>query len=336
MDGAPVSPLNLKRLEKGLFSADESPHAGLEIGDPRLDAITDAAFKSNYADASALAQQAWDDGVRDVRLVGYLLYGYYLAKEVAGLPWLFQQITTMLTTSWSVVGPAKKDKPGDGALNWLFQMLVRHVESHEKAKDEAYEQWLTEEGTAGLTEASSAAAVLVVAVEGTLPTGKCLEKLRNLNGWLRTMSASAVQMADRARREAEATAQEEGGDDAQAARGADGGSHGSATQLAPVARGAITVEGGAPLGLLLRKLKLFGELIERQDLLKAAVVARDIEGLVQAFDPVVFFPKMFVPFFTLMSKNMESLEPAMQSLEMPSYKSLVQLYHADLDAFAES
>ena len=98
----------------------------------------------------------------------------------------------------------------------------------------------------------------------------------------------------------------------------------------------VSIEGGAAMALLMRKIRLFEQLIEKQELQKAAVVARDVDMLVQHFDPITFLPKVFVPFFRLMSRNMQHLEPAMAALDMPLFKSLVQLYHADLDAFAES
>src|SRR5438477_12060591 len=105
-----VARLDVKALERGLYGASDPPSPGLGIGDPRLDAITDAAFKSSYGEAAALAQAVWREGVHDVRLVGYLLYGLYLEKDVAALAWIFGELTATLTTKWELVGPANKRK----------------------------------------------------------------------------------------------------------------------------------------------------------------------------------------------------------------------------------
>src|SRR5579872_3113070 len=90
MDDSSTVRLDLDRLGAGLYRDGEPASPGLEIGDPRLDAITDAAFKSNYAEAAALAQGVWDEGIRDVRLIGYLLYGDYLERDVLALPFIFR------------------------------------------------------------------------------------------------------------------------------------------------------------------------------------------------------------------------------------------------------
>jgi hypothetical protein len=323
-----VARLDVKKLEQGLFGASDKPSAGLEIGDPRLDAITDAAFKSSYAEAAGLAQQVWNEGVRDVRLIGYLLYGLYLEKDVAGLGAIFGELTALLTTKWEIVGPPNKLKSADGALNWLFQQLVRQLEGRDKIKDDRQQAWGSAEGTAAFATALAAAQPLIDAVSALLPTGKCLDKLRHLNGWLGQQHSSLRDAAAEREREASEAA-------AAAAPPAAAAAPAAAEAPPPPRNGTVTVEGAAPLALLIRKIKLFEQLVQREDLQKAAVVARDVDQLVSSFDPIVFLPKIFVPFFRLMSRNMEQLEPMMAQLDAPTFKSLVQLYLADLDAFAE-
>jgi hypothetical protein len=322
-----VARLDVKKLEQGLFGAGDKPSAGLEIGDPRLDAITDAAFKSSYGEAAGLAQQVWNEGIRDVRLIGYLLYGLYLEKDVAALGWIFSELSALLTAKWEIVGPPNKLKSADGALNWLFQQLVRHLEARDKIKDEKQQAWGNAEGLAAFAAAVAAAGPLVEAVSTLLPSGKCLDKLRHLNGWLGQQHGSL--------RDAAAEREREASDVAAAAPPPTAAAAAPEAEAPPPRNGTVTVEGAAPLALLMRKIKLFEQLVERAELQKAAVVARDVDQLVSSFDPIVFLPKIFVPFFRLMSKNMEQLEPMMAQLEAPTFKSLVQLYQADLDAFAE-
>jgi hypothetical protein len=333
MDEPAKARLDMAALTRGLFTEGEAASAGLEVGDPRLDAITDAAFKSDYAEAAALAQAVWASGVRDIRIIGYLVYGYYLEKDIGGLAWLFSQLTAALTSHWEAIGPANKHKSADGGLNWLFQTLVRQLGGHEKLKDETYQRWMTETGQVAFDEAVKASGELLEAVGQKLPSGKCLDKLRNLDGWLREQRSSLRSAGAERQKEAERAAAVAQAAQATAAKST---AAAAATTAAAPSNGAIAVEGAAPLGLLIRKIRLFEQLITRGDLQKAAVVARDVDQLVQSFDPIVFLPKLFVPFFRLMSRNMTELEPLIASLEMPTYKSLVQLYQADLDAFAES
>lgn len=317
--------LNLDRLGAGLYRDDEPASPGLELGDPRLDAINDAAFKGNYAAAAALALSVWDEGIRDLRLIGYLLYGYYLERDVQALPFIFEQLTQTLSTRWDRIGPAKKDKPADGALHWLFASLIRQLDGHEKARDERYQGWLRPEGTAAFAAAESASAALLVEAEKRFAQGKCFPKLRNLSGRLRDIAAALRVPAENAPA-AEDTPTTE---DRRTAENS------AAVPSEDRRAGTITVEGGAALGLLLRKLRLFEQLVQHDQPLKAAVVARDVDQLLGAFDPIVFFPKLFVPYFRAMTRHADNLGPMMADLEQPAYKSLVQLYHADLDAFAE-
>ena len=335
MDDLGIARFDHKRLVAGLYRDGEPASAGLQLGDLRLDAINDAAFKSNYAEAAALAQDLWIEGIRDVRLVGYLLYGYYLARDALALPFIFEQLTLTLTTRWDQIGPAKKDKPADGALHWLFSSLIRQLNGHEKARDERYEGWLTPDGTAAFAAAELAIAALVTEAEKRFATGKCFDKLRNLDGCIRDISSSLRAAADDSKRAAAENDTAENKPVAPAAGPDKAADQAAAAPAVDKRSGVVAIEGGAALGLLLRKLRLFEQLVEKNQTLKAAVIASDLEQLLSAFDPIVFFPKLFVPYFRAMTRHADNLGPVMADL-MPSHKSLVQLYHADLDAFAES
>ena len=334
MDQIATARFDLARLKAGLYRDGEPASPGLELGDPRLDAINDAAFKSNYAEAAGLAQDIWSEGIRDVRLIGYLLYGYYLSRDALALPFIFEQLTDTLTTRWDHIGPAKKDKPADGALHWLFTSLIRQLNGHEKARDERYEGWLTPEGTAAFAAAEPAIAALVIEAEKRFAKGKCFDKLRNLSGCIRDIGSSLHATTEERTSENTPTPVAGAADVSTTAPAVADGKR-AAAPASDSRPGAIVVEGGAALGLLLRKLHLFEQLVAKNQTLKAAVIAADLDQLLSAFDPIVFFPKLFVPYFRAMTRHADSLAPVMADL-MPGHRSLVQLYHADLDAFAES
>lgn len=57
----------------------------------------------------------------------------------------------------------------------------------------------------------------------------------------------------------------------------------------------------------LRKLRIFEILIRKNDYLKAAVVAKDIDHLIETFDPLNYFPKMFAHHFSLFAKHASAL-----------------------------
>jgi hypothetical protein len=338
MENLSGTKLNLARLSTGLYRDGEPASPGLELVDPRLDAINDAAFKSKYEEAAGLAQAVWDEGARDVRVIGYLLYGYYLQADARALAPVFEQLTLTLSTQWDRIGPARKDKQADGALHWLFSSLIRQLDGHEKARDEQYQGWLRPEGAAAFAAAEAAADALVAEVEKRFADGKCFDKLRNLSGRIREIS-SVLRAA--AEPHAAHGAPDRAATEATRREPADGKAESDTGRPSEDRRAnAFTVEGGAALGLLLRKLRLFEQLVAQDSsedqTVKAAVIARDVEQLLGAFDPAAYFPKLFVPYFRAMTRCADQLAQVMAELEMPRHKSLVQLYHADFDAFAES
>lgn len=84
-----------------------------------------------------------------------------------------------------------------------------------------------------------------------------------------------------------------------------------------------------------RKLKVFELLISQNDYLKAAVVARDIDQLIDNFDPLSYFPKLFGKYFSIVAKNVVGLSDQHEKKESLQVKSLEKLYRTDLDMFID-
>jgi hypothetical protein len=84
-----------------------------------------------------------------------------------------------------------------------------------------------------------------------------------------------------------------------------------------------------------RKLKIFESLIVKNDYLKAAVVAKDIDHLIETFDPLNYFPKLFAKYFSLFAKHVAALSAQYQNSESLQVKTLEKLYRTDLDMFVD-
>jgi hypothetical protein len=162
-----------------------------------------------------------------------------------------------------------------------------------------------------------------------------VDRFAHLVAWLRER---AGQLATESRERAAAAALVEREAAEEVARATAAAERGAAAVAARAESGSgrTTVEASPAMALLLRKLALFDELVQKDDLRKAAVIAHDVQRTLQQFDPVLFLPKLFVPFFRLLAKQQDLLEPMMAEVESPTTRALVQLYQADLDAFAES
>lgn len=95
---------------------------------------------------------------------------------------------------------------------------------------------------------------------------------------------------------------------------------------------SITIEGAPALLELVRRIQAFQTLCKRGDVRKAAVVADSVLGTLDAFDPRVFFPSLFLPFFSLLSEHAEEIEMAMSERDSLTFKSLQQLMQVNIDA----
>lgn len=83
------------------------------------------------------------------------------------------------------------------------------------------------------------------------------------------------------------------------------------------------------------KLKVFESLIAKNDYLKAAIVAKDIENLITNFDPLSYFPKLFSTYYFLFAKHVAALSEQFNNKESLQVKCLEKLYRIDPDKFLE-
>ena len=82
-----------------------------------------------------------------------------------------------------------------------------------------------------------------------------------------------------------------------------------------------------------RRLQAFETLIGREDFVRAGVVAADLLGTIERFDPRVYLPSLLSGFFSGLSRHVEAIEPNLQTGDTLAFKALEQLYKVDLDAF---
>lgn len=83
----------------------------------------------------------------------------------------------------------------------------------------------------------------------------------------------------------------------------------------------------------MRKITAFGRLVRRRDYKRAAIVAADVLKSFESFDPRLYLPSVFTPFFVVLTQHGEKIEPLMQESDGLSSRALRHLYEVDLDAF---
>jgi hypothetical protein len=89
------------------------------------------------------------------------------------------------------------------------------------------------------------------------------------------------------------------------------------------------------LASLRNKLHGFQVLVQRGELAKAAIVARDVQQIIERFDPVEFLPSLFAGYFRTMNRHLDELLPHLGEPDGTPWQVLSRLYQADLDGFIE-
>lgn len=94
--------------------------------------------------------------------------------------------------------------------------------------------------------------------------------------------------------------------------------------------GSFSIE---KMEIFFNKLKMFESLINKNDYVKAALVARDIDQMIENFDPLAYFPKLFSTYFSLLAKHVAALSQQWDNKESLQLKFLEKLYQTDIEKF---
>jgi hypothetical protein len=335
---AEITPFEGDLLEEPLQGSppeQENP----EDEDPRLSAVADHVTKSTYAQAARTAEELLRDGIRDVRIIGAYLFGSFVEQGLEAMPRIFRSALLCLTESWEAFGPReKKAVLANNGLRWLFKTLSRHLLHHERLKDEEWKRWREPSNRAPIEEALSLGKPLLAACAQRLPDGDSVQAIRPVLSWLQE-HLSAVPAEAPPPKEAQLAAvpdpEEEPDEEPETPE-----SEPEPRPRPAAARSSASAQApGLPISpameLLLRKLQAFDMLVAEQDFLKAGIVAADVLGTIERFDPRVYLPTIFARFFSGLSSHAETIEPMLHNTESLAFRSLDQLYRVDLDAFLE-
>lgn len=348
-DAAELDPLDGGLLEKPIQGS--PPKQGdTEEEDPRLDVVDAHVTKAEYDLAARTAEALLRDGIRDVRIIGPYLMGSFVQQGLKGMPRIFRSLIVTLKESLGAFGPEeKKVLLANNSVRWLLKGVNRQMLHHEKLKDAEWKRWREPSNRAPVEEALSLGPTVLAACTEALPGGDCEQALRPVLAWLHeqlsALPATGAPAPAKKEKEAPAAAapeseappEEEEAEHEEAEAPED---EAPEDEVEPRPRSRARASGpGLPISpameQLLRKLHAFDALVEREDFLKAGIIAVDVLGIIERFDPRVYLPMLFTRFFAGLSTHAETLEPLLQNTETLGFRSLDQLYRVDLDAFLE-
>jgi len=92
-------------------------------------------------------------------------------------------------------------------------------------------------------------------------------------------------------------------------------------------------EASPAFAVLLRKLEAFEQLVGEEKFGQAALIADDVSTIMQSFDPVVYFPRVFASFARLLVVHSKALAEFDEAKETKEWAAMKSYYLMDLDGF---
>lgn len=115
--------MSIKRLlsQTALWKVDADTRAALQE-------VLNLKDRDQYIEAAARAGRLYDEGMLELRALGILLYGTFLARGLESLPELFLAAEAALTRCWDVSIPVKnRERHAETSLRWFFSRLRRET-----------------------------------------------------------------------------------------------------------------------------------------------------------------------------------------------------------------
>lgn len=336
--------MNIEWIQKTL---EPTENPGLDITDPRLMEIPSQAQDGDYLGAAAAAQAVFEEGIYDIRLLGFFLYGLFLEGGIRNLGDIFDGFARFLDENWAMAGPEqKREKHAQVAFRWFFNQMIKKLQHEQSSQGDAWSRWIEETTSDDVEKALDAADKLRRSLGAVLEdaSGPILEGLGKTVEWLRPFQQlvyredepeghpedegeeSLEEEAEDWRREGEKVVPAGGVVQPEPVKGA-------ATRSSDV--GGLCIEGSYHLEMLMKKLEAFERLMAEEKYPRAALVADDIMETISQFDPRLYFPKLFRRFFMLMATHSEDLMSFEEMKESPEWQVMREYYKVDLDGFVD-
>lgn len=345
-------------LPPNLLDARRPLAAGVD-GEARS-AIQQLAQLIDRGECVEAAQQAADllrANVYDLRLACVYMVGLFVERGVAHLPELLR-CTRRLLANELVAPPTLRSAPRvlDTTLQWLFQTLITHIQFHARQRDETWVQWLRDGPPAVPNEIGDELEELARELGEIVDEPASTGPLSWIGRWARgdltraRSQAAARDATERAAAEAAAPAPErEPGPEplepepglvldepeAEAYEPSRDDPSFDARHVTALVRPDPSELESPALASLRRKLDGFQRLVERGDFARAALIARDVQCIIERFDPVEFLPSLFAGYFRAMVERLDELRPHLEQADDTPWQVLTRFYRTDLEGFLD-
>lgn len=320
------------------FKVSKDP--GLDTLDSRFSDIAGMVQEGNFSNAAVQAQKILQDEIYDIRIICYYLYGFFDEVGPGSLKDIFHILGKIFCENWEAVGPLKnRTNHSKNSLNWLLKKINKILESEEKRKGEKWQSWQDNTPPENVREALDTIQALGQDMEAVLEkqASTVVDRLAKVTAWLDSfyrliyrepvnekVIESNIEDSD------ELEIQEESPPIEIESK--------PAPQKVPFLKGEYDLANGSEsyhLQLLLKKMGAFEQLLAENKTTGAALVATDINQIINNFDPQLYFPRFFSTFTRLFAMNTEQLLAFDGCRDTAAWKSVEKLYQIDMQSFLD-
>ena len=297
-------------------------HFQTEVINPLFDTIA----KGELTSANEQCTELLNAGCTDIRVIVLIIYSSQVWLSKDGMVKLFPLSRVLLETYQAQLLPPEMaeqsdllDEICDQYFGWLLRKISRKMKFLAQQQKQEWLVWLSELNAEAVTEIKTHLAEFehVLSEKFVLTQQQSLNALKHLMGQIAEIDITPFQEFS--------LANDEAVEEPEIATLANT----TADVLPALANTTNTADMSAPLQQLHQKLACFQTLVEKQDYIKASIVAEDITQTVDNFDPRRFFPALFKPFLHTQIKHWEAL----QTHQHQTIQPYLDLYHLDLNAF---
>ncbi len=279
--------------------------------------------KDEYQEAAVLIRDNIEEGPLDIRLLMYYFYACFTEKGMACCEKMFLMINSALQSNWDSISPStNRDQHAKKAIDWLFMRIIKNCEFISRMVGSGnlafFNQCTAEINKKGVEKALKVAYALNETLEGKWDDSNLSDLLMHVVKWIKEFSQILLdrETTEKAARRAPPPPPPEEEEE----------------EVSPKVTPTHDEGISDAMRLLQRKMDAFQYLIEKRDYQKAAVIADDIERLIENFNPLVYLPKVFTRHFSLYARVSTKLD---DNRDGGAFRILEKLYQTNLDAFLE-
>lgn len=284
-----------------------------------------------FDSAIPLLENAFQKNVLDIRLILYFLHANFVKGGIKTLSDTLPILLSLMEESWEKLSPStKREKQAEKSFAWFFSRQIKALEGANRAYKnndaEPLNKFTTGMTADSLDKMGEWTTKLCQIFLVRWPSGQVNNQLLHMMKSARELS-HLVFKTQEIKTEKKAEKEEKLASPASSIKKEENKPLNGLLSI-PV----NALEPSPALEELYKKIQAFKALVERKDYHKAVIVTGDIEQRLENFNPALYFPKLFIEYYSLYAKHASQLEDQRPT---NAQKLLQKLFEADLDSFVD-